>query len=443
MSEHDTTSHDPDLTAQSISASVYRNRSFWGMLFTQFLGAFNDNVFKQMVLLICVDYVKQLGLKSDPYQPVATFLFALPFLLFSGLAGFLSDRFSKRSVVYLSKVAEIVIMAAGMVAFFVAAPGSSLLINLLIAILFFMGMQSAFFGPAKYGILPEFLKDRELPTANGLIQMTTFLAIILGMALSGVLKEWLGASVWIVSGVCIFLAIIGTATSLMIQKQPAANPQLKFDPWCLLVEKQAWHSIVRDRLLITVLVVYAVFWFAGGVILPVVNYVGKEQLNVGDSVTSLLSTCLALGIAIGCVISAGLCRGRIQFWVVKLGGIGAAIGLVVASIVVVLNLSISLRCWLLAPTLALIGIFSGVFAVPLQVFIQARPKPELKGRVIGAMNLITWVGIIFASIFYFICSEGFAKANLEMSWTFAATGILMLIVTLLFRPKPEREAQNS
>src|SRR5690606_23623095 len=135
-----------------------------------FLGAFNDNLFKQLVLLLCVDLAR-----NDPTQDQqgwAGVCFAVPFILFSGYAGFLSDRNSKRRIVVLAKVAEVLIMAMGLLAFL---SGS---LTALFVVLFLMGTQSAFFGPGKYGILPELLRDEDLPRANGIFLMTTFLAVI-------------------------------------------------------------------------------------------------------------------------------------------------------------------------------------------------------------------------------------------------------------------------
>ncbi len=148
---------------------LYRDASFWGMTITQFLGAFNDNLFKQLMLLLA------LKVSLADRQPLAMLVFSAPFLLFSGFAGFLSDRYSKRWIIVLSKIAEIAAMLLGMVGFFfydkVGFTG-------LLVVLFLMGTQSAFFGPGKYGILPEMLRTSDLPRANGIILMTTFLAII-------------------------------------------------------------------------------------------------------------------------------------------------------------------------------------------------------------------------------------------------------------------------
>ena len=175
-----------------------RDRSFYGMTVTQFLGAFNDNLFKQLVLLYCLDVKARSG--AD-YQSWAQAIFAIPFVLFSGMAGWLADRNSKRTIVVLAKVAEIVIMAMGMFVFLYGSDVPKETLMMLFVVLACMSLQSAFFGPPKYGILPELFRDSDLSAANGIFQMTTFVAIIMGGAIGGIGKEYLGDQLWMMSAV--------------------------------------------------------------------------------------------------------------------------------------------------------------------------------------------------------------------------------------------------
>ena len=181
----------PDAPTDSPSASppatppldnarpLLRDASFWGLTATQFLGAFNDNLYKQLLLLLFVAVPH--GEQTQDWQSLALVMFSLPFILFSGFAGFLSDRYSKTRVIVFAKVAEIAIMAAGAAGFWAMGQYglTGPIIGVLSAVLFCMGAQSAFFGPGKYGILPELFRDRDLPAANGIVLMTTFIAIIL------------------------------------------------------------------------------------------------------------------------------------------------------------------------------------------------------------------------------------------------------------------------
>ena len=175
---------------------LLRDRSFWGLTLTQFLGAFNDNVFKQIVLLLALPVVakaaNQEAIQSnEDLQGWATFTFSIPFVLFSGLAGYLSDRYSKTPIIVASKVAEILVMLLGLAAFYYY--GSAGMFGTW-TVLFLMATQSTFFGPGKYGILPELFRPSDLARANGLILMSTFLAIIFGVTFAGTLMKWLAWS---------------------------------------------------------------------------------------------------------------------------------------------------------------------------------------------------------------------------------------------------------
>lgn len=437
--------HSTDSIPGSIGPDegLFRNPSFVGLLATQFLGAFNDNVYKQMVLLICLDYVRMWNLSTDPFQPIANTLFTVSFLAFSGFAGYLSDRYRKRKIIVLSKVAEIVVMASGLVALFIAPLGSSLLLWCLIIVLVLMGSQSAFFGPSKYGILPEMLHERHLPAANGWIQMTTFLAIIFGIALAGVLKVRFDDKLWIISVICIAIAIAGTLTSLLIRNRPPAQPNLRFSPSCLLIESSVWRTLVSDRPLLSVLFVYSVFWFAGGVVVPTVNVMGKGQLEWKDDLTSLVNACMALGIGLGCAVAGVLSRHRVAFWLVRVGAAGTAVAFAAVAVIAASALPAAAKPFWIGAGLFFAGGFAGLLAVPLQVFLQARPPAGQKGRVIGAMNLFTWTGILLSNGFYYICYSILSSFRLPPCWILAALSPIMCGIAVAFWPRVDRPPPQS
>ena len=436
-----------------------RDVAFWGMTITQFLGAFNDNVFKQLLLMIGVSYLRQQNQQDqvgDPYQAIALALFAAAFVLFSGFAGYLSDKFSKRKFVVICKVAEIVVMLAGMAAFWFGAANSLTLIVLLSIVLFFMGVQSAFFGPSKYGILPELFRNSDLPQANGIIQMTTFLAIILGTALAGFLKVRFEDQRWVISMICVGIAVTGTLTSLLIRKTRVANPELKFSLDCLLIEKSTWHELRKDGILIFSIVVYTLFWFVGAVVLPLVNNVCMTQLHYGDGTTSCMAACLAIGIACGCVTCGKLSKNIIRFDLVRIGAVGVVVALGIVALTClwapepvaaaaganpgngnpgkVMKLDPQaelLHAALHGSGLVLTGFFAGLFVVPLQVFIQTRPPESMRGRVIAASALSTWVGILVAAGYYWWMTYLFPPGQLH--WAYIAAGFLLLLVPLFLR----------
>ncbi len=412
-----------------------RDPAFWGMTLTQFLGAFNDNVFKQLVLLIGLDYARLRGVTGDPYQTYAQGLFAMSFVLFSGLAGWLSDRNVKRSIIVASKVAEIVVMGAGLAVFALLRFGSDAYLWGLLAVLFLMGMQSAFFGPGKYGILPEMLRERDLPAANGVIQMTTFLAIIFGIALCGFLKEHWGdgePALWKISALCIGIAVVGTLTSLLVRPTRIAAPGLAFRFDALLIDHPTRQMLRADRTLRGALGATVLFWFLGGVTLPVVNAFGKDQLALGDAGTSVLTASVGFGIAVGCLTAGTVRTSRAGMQLVRGGAAGMLVMFALLGLLPQLGLDSGTTGRLAGVGLVLLGVSAGLYAVPLQVVLQSRPPASEKGRMIGAMNLCTWIGIFASAGFYGLCAAVFTRTQIAHS--FFVLGALISPVLLWYRP---------
>jgi len=413
--------------------------SFWGMAATQFLGAFNDNLFKQLVLLLATPTAAQLatGTATDK-QATAQIIFAAAFLIFSGVAGYVSDRFRKRTVVVTAKVAEIVIMLLGLVGFI--AYGRFGLTGLF-TVLFLMGTHSAFFGPAKYGILPEMLRPADLPRANGIFLMLTFLAIIFGTAAAGWLLTYSGGRVWLGSLACIAIAALGTLTALAVRAAPPAQPDLQYRWSSWGVPKEIIQLLRRDNQLLMAIVVVSIFWLIGGIVQQTVNALGKTQLHLSDEKTSVLAAAIGVGIAAGCALGGYLSRGRVNRNVV----VGGAIGLFV--MLVVLALPGGANQHLLGfrgsiPALVLLGIFTGMFIVPVQVALQSRPPKEEKGRMIATMNQCTWVGIILGAIVYQACILVLDATGGPRSAIFAVAAVLMLPVALFYRPQDQVLAEG-
>ncbi len=422
--------------------------AFWGMTATQFLGAFNDNVFKQLVLLLSVDYMLANQLDSDPYQTAALVLFSLPFVLISGFAGWLSDRVNKRQVIILCKVGEIAVMAGGLVAFVSADLGTEALMVYLLMVLCVMAVQSAFFGPSKYGVLPEMFRDRDLPRVNGAVQMTTFLAIVFGQAFCGYGKQQLqdaGYGLWPICLFCIGVAIVGTLTSLLLRPVPTSHPNLPFKLSSLAIDSGTWRMIRHDRPLLIVLMISSLFWMAGGMVQPAVNAFGRQQLGLDDFRTSLMLTGVGFGIAAGCLIAGKLCGDRVNFGIAKLGVWGLTLNSLALAAVPWMTDDTQSVTWAAALLLMLLGLSAGLFAVPLQVFMQARPPAGQKGRMMGAMNLLNWIGILLSAASYGVCSKLFTQPPATeggepvsyISWTFAVVAGIMLPVALFYRPADE------
>lgn len=408
--------------------TLWRDPSFWGINLTQFLGAFNDNLYKELMLLLCVERAGQGG--DDRYQAYAGAIFAAAFILFSGFAGLLSDRNSKRNMIVLCKVAEIFVMLAGMLAFWMNS------IPWLLAVLFLMGTHSAFFGPPKYGILPEMLRSEDLPRANGVILMTTFLAIIFGFACAGLAKEYFGDAVWQACGLCVGIAVLGTLTSLMIRPTPIAEPKLKFTADALAIPQQTRRMLWADRELLTVLLAASGFWLVGGVVYPpAINAMGKLQMGLGDTLTGALAATTGAGIAAGCVIAGIVCRNRVKGWLVRLGAAGLAVSLLSLAIPGQRFGGTFLGFGGSAAALATVGLFAGFFSVPLQVYLQAKAPVEQKGRIIAAMNLLNWIGICLAAGIYGLANNVLVvRMKLPHAAVFAVAALLILPLAVFYRP---------
>lgn len=437
-----------DAEAEMPKLPLVRDLSFWGMTATQFLGAFNDNLFKQLVLLLAVAggagaaAVGPAGALAanggQDQQSLALAVFSIPFLLFSSFAGFLSERNSKRTVIVLCKVAEIGIVLLGMAAF---ALWNIAGMTGVLAVLFLMGTHSAFFGPGKYGILPELFAKRHLPQANGIILMTTFLAIIFGTALAGYLKDLLGHQrLWLASAVCLLIALAGTQTALWVRPVPAADPNLRFTWSAFLIPREMRRLLARDRQLLWAILVNSVFWLIGGIVHPSVNAVGETQFLIGSTWTSVLAACMGLGIAMGSVLAIWLSRGKVNFALVK----GGAWLIVVALVCLALpgqtaaegqpQLNL-LGVYGTLVVLILLGIFAGLFAVPLQVFLQTRPPESLKGRTIATNNLANWVAIVGSAGVYGLFARIVETFDWPRTTVFAFTAVIMLPVALFYRPR--------
>jgi acyl-[acyl-carrier-protein]-phospholipid O-acyltransferase/long-chain-fatty-acid--[acyl-carrier-protein] ligase len=412
------------------------------MAITQFLGAFNDNLFKQLILLLATPVavagaVQEMGTDR---QGEATVVFALAFVIFSGYAGWLADRYSKRSLIVNAKIAEIVIMVLGMIGFYFY---DTIHLAGMFAILFLMGAQSAFFGPPKYGILPEKVKPWDLPAANGIFLMFTFVAIIIGTVLAGILLEALGGDVsgaWKASAMCVMIAVVGTATSLLVWRVPPAAPKNKLRAEDLFIPGQMIRLILGNRQLLLALMVTSTFWMLGSVVQLSVNALGKTQLGVSDGLTSLLTAMMAVGIPIGCLVGGYLSKRSINPRVVAVGAAGMFVCLALLSLPGGPKQHL-LGFWGSIPALLALGFFTGMFVVPIQVSLQVLPPPEDKGRMIAVMNQCNFVGILLGGVIFKSVIALLEFQHLPRNLVFGATAAIMLPIALFYRPE-ERSLES-
>ncbi len=441
--------------------------AFWSFLLTQFLGAFNDNYFKQMVLLTCVSQVSKTSETSAPdRQPMALAAFALPFVLLSGLGGYLSDRWPKQRVIVGCKLAEVGIMAVALLVLLIPGLSQDAQLLWLISVLCLMGAHSAIFAPSKYGVLPELFRGEQLLPVNGAVQMTTFLAIIFGTACAGIALDTIGRSMWIGSLIAIGIAAVGTLASLLIPRTRTAEPTLTLKWENLAVPKDVAQMIRSNSALLLAILVASVFWFLGGVTQIAVNTLGKSTLHLSDTRTSLMVSGIGIGIAAGCMVAGFFGKGRSgQRWVVfgawslslsllliaclgsGLAGVPFNANRVDTSLFDSLLQADRLE-WSLRLSMVVLGISAGMFVVPVQVFLQQAPPREFKGRLLGVQNLVTWIGILLSAGYVWMFGrllQAFAGegGDSRYQWAiFFSLAVLMLPICLLYR-LPELEADQS
>ncbi len=440
--------------------------AFWSFLLTQFLGAFNDNYFKQMVLLTCLSQVKNAGEKAPDRQPMAMIAFAVPFILLSGFGGFLSDRISKQRVIVGCKIAEIFIMAVAVTVLLIPNLSADAQLLSLIGVLALMGSHSAIFAPSKYGVLPELFREDHLRPVNGAVQMTTFLAIIFGTACAGFALDKIGRSMWIGSVIAIGIAALGTVSSLFIPRTRPADPELRMHPENLFVPRSVIALVRKNTDLFMAILIASVFWFLGGVTQMGVNTLGKSSMGLSDTRTSLMVAGIGFGIAAGCVVAGFMGSGQSGRLWVKAGawllflslmliawigsghfGLPGNAGKLDEPIMQSL-LSADVIEWSLRFSMVLLGVSAGMFVVPIQVYLQQAPPADLKGRLLGVQNLMTWIGIVLSAVYvslFGMLVAPWTKPGAEgsMQWLlFVSLAALMVPICIFYR-LPETTPANS
>ena len=366
-------------------------RGFWCLIVTQFQNAFNDNAVKFLVIFIVVamNFPAQ---QRDSLVLVVGALFAVPFLLFSLTGGFFADKYSKRSVVIGTKLMEVGVMS-------VAIAGLALQnIWLECAAVFLISTQAALFGPSKYGLLPELLPERELSWGNGVLELGTFLGSIGAVMAAGYLAEkFAGRQGW--SGaVLLGCTAVGLAASFGISRVRAADPSRVFR-WNPLAELFDQLRLVRaDKVLTWAVMGNSYLWFLAALLQFTIVVYGQGTLKLDSFHTSLLEAAVGIGIGVGSFAAGYLSGGKIEYGLIPMGAVGMTVFGVLLYFPGHTVLSTSIH-------LALLGFFGGFFAVPLNALIQHRPRPEEKGGVIAAANLLSFIGILIAAVVYYLASS--------------------------------------
>lgn len=408
--------------------SLLGQRRFAPFFWTQFLGAGNDNLFK-FAFTVMVTYQIQLSWMAPKMAGlVIGALFILPFVLFSATSGQITDKYDKTTVIRFVKALEIAIMLLAAWGFWVAD------VPVLLACVFLMGLHSTLFGPVKYAYLPQHLNERELTGGNGMVEMGTFVAILLGQVAGGLLVAIPEVGRHYVAIGCVLLAVLGWVAALYIPASPSTDPGLRIN-WNPVTEtwrnlKLAHGNIVVFRSLLGI----SWMWFFGAVFLSQFPSFAKEVLGGNEQVASLLLVVFSVGIGIGSLLCEVLSRRHVEIGLVPLGAIGMSVfsvdlyfasrGLPPASGLTLSQFVANPAHWRVMADLALLSLFAGLYSVPMYALIQLRAQPTHRARIIAANNILN-------ALFMIVSAVGVGLL-LQMGFTipqvFLITGLLNAVV---------------
>lgn len=417
--------------------SLLGQKRFLPYFITQFFGAFNDNIFKNVLLLfVAFAGAGLLPVSSNLFINLAAGLFILPFFLFSATAGVLADKYEKSWFIRKVKLAEIGIMCLGAIGFIT----ESYLILLLL--LFLMGTQSAFFGPVKYALLPQQLKQEELVPGNALVETGTFLAILLGTLGAGVIASAESAKYWAAGSVIIF-ALLGYIASRSIPEAPAAAPDLKFRWQPIRQTKQTIAIAKADRTTFQSLMAISWFWFLGAAYLTQFPNFTKVYLNGSESAVSFLLALFSVGIAAGSLACDKLSNHRIEVGIVPIGSLGITIfGWLMASSVPetlpefenFADFVAYQPLWSVFAYLLLLGASGGIFIVPLYALMQQRAKATERAQVVAALNIYNSFFMVGSAVLGIVCLSLIGMTIPQLFMLLAALNLMVAVYLFMQRP---------
>jgi 1-acyl-sn-glycerol-3-phosphate acyltransferase len=420
--------------------ALLRQRRFAPFFWTQFLGAGNDNLFK-FAFTVLVTYQLQVAwLPPAMAGLVIGALFILPFVLFSATSGQLADKHDKQMLIRRLKQLEVAVMVLAAYGFFTQHVG------MLLGCIFLMGLQSTLFGPVKFAYLPQHLNERELMGGNGMVEMGTFVAILLGNVAGGLLIAMPGVGSQAVGVIALGLAMLGWLTAELIPPTPAQDPHLRIN-WNPFTEtwrnlKLAHENVVVFRSLLGI----SWMWFFGAVFLSQFPNFAKNVLHGDEQVASLLLVVFSIGIGTGSLLCEVLSRRHVEIGLVPLGAIGmtvfsvdlylAAAGLQEAT-QAVYSLGAFVAHpphWRVMADLMLLSLFAGLYSVPMYALIQMRSQPTHRARIIAANNILNALFMIASSVLAgALLGSGFSVAQV-----FLFTGLANAVVAFyIFMLVPE------
>ena len=425
-------------TDQPNQFASLRQRRFAPFFWTQFLGAGNDNLFKFAFTVMLTYQLQVAWLPPAMAGLVIGALFILPFVLFSATSGQLADKLEKSRLIRFVKNLEIAIMAAATLGFM------TLNVSLLLGCVFLMGLHSTLFGPVKFAYLPQHLSEREITGGNGMVEMGTFVAILLGNVAGGLLIALPGAgATWVAIG-CVGTALLGRLAAQRVPLSPASDPALAIN-WNPLTE--TWRNLRLAREDIVVfrsLLGISWMWFFGAIFLANFPVFAKEVLHGDEQVASLLLVVFSVGIGIGALACEMLSRRHVEIGLVPAGAIGMslfAIDLYFASrdlpaipLQTVAQFITAPAHWRVMADLGLLALSVGLYSVPMYALIQLRSQPSHRARIIAANNILNALFMIVSSV----GAGAMLGAGFSVPEIFLATALLNAAVgAYLFLLVPE------
>lgn len=395
--------------------SLFHNRLFSSYTYlniTQFLGALIDNIYKFFIAFFLIDLM---GVENSPKIMAMTgAVFVLPFLLFSASSGVLADRFSKRNIIVLTKILELVITAFSIMVFAYESEIGAY------CILFLLATQSAIFGPSKYGIIPEIVSSEKISEANGLLTSFTFLAIIFGTYLATYITDITNRNFLMASIIGTFIALIGVITSFCIEYTPPLRSTKRFN---ILFLKEIYSSLKLARKrpsLLTAVLGSAFFLFLGAYLQLNLIPLAVQSLQLTDLEGGKLFVITALGIGCGSYFA-----GKISGKTAELGLVPiAAVGLTLCCFALYL---FATQLSAVIPLVILAGMFGGLYEIPMDSYIQIESPSESRGQIIAATNFVSFFGVLVAAVLLYVNTE---ILGLDAAKGFAVVGAITLLFNI-------------
>ncbi len=425
--------------SQSNQFALLRQRRFAPFFATQFLGAFNDNVFRNgLVILVTFQSISIAGMDASEMANIAGALFILPFFLFSATAGQLADKHEKSRLIRAIKVLEICLM---LIAAFALYNGAYLW---LLAVLFLMGCQSTLFGPVKYAYLPQQLATHELIGGNALVESGTYTAIILGLMVGGISVAIDPGNNLILASCLVGISTLGYLASRSIPIVRAVDPELQFN-WNTFTETWRIVSFARkDKNVFLAILGISWFWFLGSAITLQIPAYTLVVLNGNETVTTILLVAFAVGVGIGSLLCERMSGRHIELGLVPFGSIGLSVFAVelyfaqpvqhLVAVGSILEFLARPGSWRVLIDMSLIGAFGGFYSVPLYAMLQSRAERQHLSRIIAANNILNSIFMVSASILALVL----LKSGVSIPQFFLVLAVLnALVATYIYSLLPE------